>query len=169
MALTRILLWLGNSFVLCAVMMALTALSAVVLLEFGEALRFAFLTVMIGVVGTLFIFTTRNTPARESNSDALAFLLLFWLIMPVLFALPYVVSQATPSFATAYFEAVSAVTTTGASTLEADELSATLLIWRSFGRAVRAAYWYWTDCFRCLFRAFSAVFYRSYHYRHARI
>lgn len=131
MALTRILLWLGNSFVLCAVMMALTSVSAVILLEFGEALRFAFLTVLTGVIGALFIFTTRGTPARESNSDALAFLLLFWLIMPVLFAFPYAISQATPSFATAYFEAVSAVTTTGASTLNANDLSQTLLLWRS--------------------------------------
>ena len=131
MALTRILLWLGNSFVMCAVMMAITSVSAAVLLEFGEAIRFAFLTVVIGVVGALFIFTTRNTPARESNSDALAFLLLFWLIMPVLFALPYIFAQVTPGFATSYFEAVSAVTTTGASTLLADEQSRTLLLWRS--------------------------------------
>ena len=131
MALTRIFLWLGNSFVICAVLMALTALSAVILFEFGEALRFAFLTVLTGVVGALFIFSTRNTPARESNSDALAFLLLFWLIMPVLFALPYSVSQVTPNFATAYFEAVSAVTTTGASTLSADAMPKTLLLWRS--------------------------------------
>lgn len=131
MALTRILLWLGNSFVFCAVLMALTALSAVLLLEIDEAFRFAFLTVVTAVVGALFVFTTRNTPARESNSDALAFLLLFWAIMPVLFALPYVLSQATPDFATAYFEAVSAVTTTGASTLMANDLSQTLLLWRS--------------------------------------
>ena len=131
MALTRILLWLGNSFVLCAALMALTALSAGVMLELDEAFRFAFMTMVTGVVGALFIFSTRNTPARESNSDALAFLLLFWIIMPVLFAVPYVLSQATPSFATAYFEAVSAVTTTGASTLRADDLSQTLLLWRS--------------------------------------
>ena len=131
MALTRILLWLGNSFVLCAVLMAFTAVSGVVLFEFGEALRFAFLTVLTGVMGAVFIFTTRGTPARESNSDALAFLLLFWLIMPLLFALPYIMSQATPGFATAYFEAVSALTTTGASTLMAADLSQTLLLWRS--------------------------------------
>lgn len=131
MALTRILLWLGNSFVMCAVMMAITAICGVTLLEFSNALRFAFLTVITGVIGALFIFTTRNTPARESNSDALAFLLLFWAVMPVVMALPYMVSGATQNFATAYFEAVSAVTTTGASTLSADALPASLLLWRS--------------------------------------
>ncbi len=131
MALTRILLWLGNSFVLCAAMMGLMSLSAVAFLELGEALRFALMTVLTGVIGAIFIFTTRNTPARESNSDALAFLLLFWLIMPFIFAVPYLMSQATSSFATAYFEAVSALTTTGASTLRADDLSQTLLLWRS--------------------------------------
>ena len=120
MAFTRILLWLGNSFVLCAVLMAITAVSALVLLEFGQAIRFSFLTVLTGLIGAVFIFTTRNTPARESNSDALAFLLLFWLIMPVILAMPYMISGSAPNFATAYFEAVSAVTTTGASTLSAD-------------------------------------------------
>jgi len=37
----------------------------------------------------------------------------------------------TPHFMTAYFEAVSAITTTGASTLDADALPRTLHIWRS--------------------------------------
>ena len=51
------------------------------------------MTVLTGVIGAIFIFTTRNTPARESNSDALAFLLLFWLILPVIFAVPYLLSK----------------------------------------------------------------------------
>lgn len=131
MALTRILLWLGNSLVICAVMMAITAVSGAVLLEMGQAISFAALAMVTGVMGAVFILTTRNTPARESNSDALAFLVLFWTVMPVVTAVPYGVSDVVPSIGVAYFEAVSAITTTGGSTLAADDLPRTLLVWRS--------------------------------------
>lgn len=131
MALTRILLWLGNSFVGCAVLMAVTALCGVIMLEFAQASRFALLTVGMGVIGAIFIAITRGTPARERNSDALAFLLLFWIVMPLVMALPYILSGVVPTFTAAYFESVSAVTTTGASTLSADDLPKTLLFWRS--------------------------------------
>ena len=131
MALTRILLWLGNSFVGCAIVMAITALCGIIVVEYVQALRFGFMTLVTGVIGAIFIATTRNTPAREKNSDALAFLLLFWTLLPLILAVPYLFSGATTSFVTAYFETVSALTTTGASTLFADELPDTLLFWRS--------------------------------------
>lgn len=131
MAVTRILLWLGNALVLCAVMMAVTAIFGASLGESTQALVFAGLAMAAGVAGAIFILTTRNTPARESNSDALAFLVLFWLFMPLLCALPYLVDGIVPSFRVAYFESVSAITTTGASTLLADDLPRTLLVWRS--------------------------------------
>jgi len=46
-------------------------------------------------------------------------------------ALPYIALGATPNLSSAYFEAVSAFTTTGASALNADELPKALLLWRS--------------------------------------
>lgn len=137
MALTRILLWLGNSLVLCAVMMAVTAFGAGVLGEMSYVLSFSALAMVTGVIGAVFMLLTHKTPARENNGDALIFLILFWLLMPVVTALPYVVvSSATgpgsaANFGIAYFESVSAITTTGASTLSADAMPRTLLFWRS--------------------------------------
>ncbi len=131
MALTRIILWLGNSFIICALLMAATAVSALIMLDTTSAIIFAALTLMVGVLGIVFIFTTHNTPARETNSDALLFLLLFWLIVPIIAALPFLFLKASPDWISAYFESVSAFSTTGASALNPDELPKALLLWRS--------------------------------------
>lgn len=131
MALTRIILWLGNSLVLCAVLLALTALSALIMLEILPATQLAAIGAAIGVLGVLLIATTHNTPARETNADALVFLLLFWIIVPAIAALPYLSLGASDSLSSAYFEAVSAFTTTGASALNPDDLPKALLLWRA--------------------------------------
>ena len=131
MAITRIILWLGNTCVLCAVLLALTALSAFVMTDITQAAQFAAIAAATGVVGIILIATTYNTPARETNADALLFLLLFWMIVPVIAAIPYLVLGASESVISAYFEAVSAFTTTGASTLNADDLPRSLLLWRA--------------------------------------
>ncbi|MGB0906290.1 MAG: TrkH family potassium uptake protein [Maricaulaceae bacterium] len=131
MALTRILLWLGNTFVICAVLLTLTAMAGLLLGEVSYAVIFAALTLPVGITGSLIIIATHNTPARETNSDALAFLLLFWTVLPVLAAIPYYATGSVSHVSTAYFEAVSALTTTGASSLNADDLPRILHIWRS--------------------------------------
>ena len=132
MALTRIILWLGNSLILVALMLAITSAGAFALGELNAAVRFAAMSLVDGMVGLVFVATTRNTPARETNTDALAFLLIFWLIIPVFLSVPYVVLGQVNSAHTAWFEAVSAVTTTGASTLNPDDMPGSLHIWRSF-------------------------------------
>ncbi len=131
MVLNRIFLWLGNSFILVACLLVLTAVGGAVLGEVNEALGFAALTLVVGLVGVIFVGTTRNTPGRESNTDALAFLLVFWIVMPVVFSVPFLVFGEEMHPYTAYFEAVSAVTTTGASTLDPEGISGSLHIWRS--------------------------------------
>lgn len=131
MALTRIIHWLGNSFVICAVLMAAAAMSAFVMLDIPSVVALSSVTLAIGVVGLILIWTTQNTPAQETTADALLFLLLFWLIMPAIMALPYLTLNAVPDFTSAYFESVSAFTTTGASGLIAEDLPRALLLWRS--------------------------------------
>jgi len=131
MAMTRIILWLGNTCVLCAVLLALTALSAFFMLDFSSAIRVAAIALGAGIFGATLVATTYNTPSQETNADALIFLLIFWCAVPVIAAAPYLALGATDSFISAYFEAVSAFTTTGASALNADDLPRTLLLWRS--------------------------------------
>ncbi len=132
MALNRIFQWIGNSFILVSCMMALTALGALIIGEISEASIFGGLTLIVGLAGLIFAFMTRDTPGRESNTDALAFLLIFWLVMPFILSIPYLLLGKVSHPYTAYFEAVSAITTTGASTLDPDSLSGAIHIWRSF-------------------------------------
>mgnify|MGYP007079537874 CR=1 FL=1 len=86
MALTRIFHWLGNCFILVACMLAVTALGALFVAELSEALLFAVMTLFVGLVGLVFTISTRDIIDRESNSSALAFLLLFWIVMPAVMA-----------------------------------------------------------------------------------
>ena len=131
MALTRIILWLGNSFVICALLMAATAAWAFLALDFSSATAISVATLGVGGLGVILIATTFNTPAKETTADALLFFLLFWVIMPIVMALPYLTMGVSPDFVSAYFEAVSAFTTTGASALNPDEVPKALLLWRS--------------------------------------
>ena len=132
MALTRIILWIGNSLILVALMLAVTGVGALFLGDLVATVQFAVMSLVIGMVGLIFSATTRNTPGRESNTDALAFLLIFWIIIPLVLGVPYLVLGQVSHPYTAWFEAVSAVTTTGASTLDPDKLPASMHIWRSF-------------------------------------
>ncbi len=131
MALTRIIHWLGNSFVICAVLMAVPAVSSFLMLDISSVMALSAGSLGVGVLGLILIWTTQNTPAQETKADALLFLLLFWLLMPAIMALPYLTLNAVPDLTSAYFEAVSAFTTTGASALNPDVLPKSLLLWRS--------------------------------------
>ena len=131
MATTRIILWLGNSFVVCAALLALTAICAFFMLDVNSAIIMASTALGTGLMGIIFVALTFNTPAQETNADALLFLLMFWLIIPVIAAIPYLALGASSDLVSAYFEAVSAFTTTGASALNPDDLPRALLIWRS--------------------------------------
>jgi len=131
MALTRIILWLGNSFVICALLLAATAMWSFLALDMSSAIALSSVTLGVGVLGVILIATTFNTPAQETTADALLFLLLFWIIMPMIMALPYLTLGVSPDITSAYFEAVSAFTTTGASALNPDDIPQALLLWRS--------------------------------------
>lgn len=131
MALTRILFWLGNTLVLMAGLMVFTALLATLVLETDEAVSLGIAAIVSSVLGGLLVLATQKTPARETNQDALYFLLMFWVFVPAVGAIPYVFLGSTPTYFDAWFEAVSAFTTTGSSTLLPEAQSQSLLLWRS--------------------------------------
>ena len=101
------------------------------MLDIPSAFGISALALANGVFGIILIATTHNTPARETNADALLFLLLFWILVPAIAAMPYLVLGVSDNLVSAYFEAVSAFTTTGASALNPDELPKALLLWRA--------------------------------------
>lgn len=152
MAISRIFLWLGCSLLMIAALMFLTAMAGFFVGEIRYAQTFFMVSCFMAALGTIVYFTAQNAPNHESTRDALLFLFLFWVIVPIASALPYlsvpmsmsnivgpdsitVVGESAKTtkinIGIAYFEAVSALTTTGASTLQADLLPKTILIWRS--------------------------------------
>ena len=131
MAIIRILLWLGYSLAACAVLLGLGAVMGAASLEFRDAGLMAISAVVTGAIGSVFITSSFRTSTRESQSEAILFLVVFWTLVPVVCSAPFYVLGASPSPAAAVFEGVSAMTTTGASRLDADSLSRTLVFWRS--------------------------------------
>ena len=111
--------------------MAFTAFIGFLFQEFQLATIFIGSTLGVGLLGAIFVVSTRLLPARESFTEALTFLILFWLFLPIVIAFPFLASGQVSTFHIAYFEAVSSLTTTGASTLDADRLPKTLHVWRS--------------------------------------
>lgn len=135
MAFTRIIHWLGLSFLFCAAISLLAILFGVILGELYVAQIFVFMAIILILVGGVLCVSTSNAIVRESTGDALIFLLLFWLLTPIVLALPFYMSGVTSTLSQAYFESVSAITTTGASTLTPEDIPRTFLIWRSLLQA----------------------------------
>ncbi len=131
MAFSRILLWLGYALIYYAGLMLVTGLAAVLFGEFNQARLFLLLAFIIATIGLITAFIGQNAPTRENTRDALVFLVVFWLLIPLVTCLPYLSMPQVPSFAIAYFEAASAITTTGASTLNPDTMPKSLILWQS--------------------------------------
>ncbi|WP_017930544.1 TrkH family potassium uptake protein [Robiginitomaculum antarcticum] len=130
MAITRLIFWLGNSFILCAFILAIAVFGAVVMAEFPIAVIFAGSAFFSALIGGILRLITQDTGSHETQVDALVFLLLFWVSTPLLLSIPFWLSGATGSGVQAYFEAVSAFTTTGATTLTPEDLPRSLIIYQ---------------------------------------
>lgn len=78
---------------------------------------------------------THCAPAKSAlfARDGLAIVALAWIVMSFFGAMPFYISGSIPSFVDCFFEAVSGLTTTGASILtEIEHLGRGVLFWRSF-------------------------------------
>ena len=131
MAVSRIFLWLGYTVLFFSGLMLVTSIFGFSVGEYAQAQNFLGLASLAGVLGGIVYFTAQNAPNTESTRDALVFLFLFWLIIPIITCLPYLSLGSVPNIGAAYFESVSAITTTGASTLIPEEMTKSLLVWRS--------------------------------------
>lgn len=111
----------------------------------AAALQALVVSVMIGLGASIFLFVaTRKAPADLRRREALLMVALSWLLGAVLSALPYRIwtylcgdrlgsGHPFESFIGCYFEAMSGLTTTGATVLSSVEsLPSSLLLWRSF-------------------------------------
>ena len=95
---------------------------------------FLFAMAVTGFFGTLLVLT--NKPSRENIAltPKQAFLLtsLAWIVLTAFAAIPFCASDINLSFSDAYFEAMSGLTTTGATVItDLDTTPPGILIWRS--------------------------------------
>lgn len=124
MALNRIILWLGNSLLgLCGLMIISSLMGFAITIENpAYPIAMGISGGICGLLGFVLVFVTRRMQARESFSEALMFLVFFWLFIPVFAAIPYLTLGVSDTYIAAYFEAVSAFTTTGASAIDLPSL-----------------------------------------------
>ena len=131
MAFNRILFWLGRTFLLCTGLYTVSSLVALLGQDAAGSAAFAIFGIAVGLLGLLLVMLSSGFQTRESKSEALLFLILFWLLVPAILCLPFRFLAPDQGLLGAYFESVSAFTTTGASRLNPEELSTGLLFWRS--------------------------------------
>ena len=131
MSVNRILFWIGRTVFLCTALYLSAALTALISQDVSSAIVMASLGVAIGVFGLLFVMLSSGTNAPEKKAEAIVFVILFWVFVPVFLALPFKFLVPDLGFLEAYFESVSAITTTGATRLEPDDLPVVILFWRS--------------------------------------
>lgn len=117
---------------------ALLSLPMLVSLVYGEIDSMWAFMIALGIsfgLGLILRFTTRPSSKVIYAKEGFAIVTYAWLIMAAIGALPFVITGAIPSYVDAFFETVSGFTTTGASILSGDSLTAMshgLLFWRSF-------------------------------------
>ena len=84
------------------------------------------------IVGSVFFFIGRHYNKDISLVDQIVFILLSFLLIPVLISIPYVLSIYDIGLLNAYFESVSGFTTTGFSIIyNINDIDEPLLLWRS--------------------------------------
>ncbi|MAK64245.1 MAG: hypothetical protein CMF75_05800 [Maricaulis sp.] len=130
MSLAALLRPLGALWVLVAFISLLASLAAV---GVGEPHLAPFFLISAGlalVPGLLILAATRGMRFRASALDALGLALLAWVTTPAVAALPFWISGYFDTI-DSLFEAYSAVTTTGATLLPADQLPRSLVFWRA--------------------------------------
>ena len=85
------------------------------------------------IVGGSLVITNRNVDLKISTKEAFIITVMSWLLMTFLCAVPFIYTDVNLTIVDAFFEAMSGITTTGATTLsQIDTLPKGILIWRAF-------------------------------------
>lgn len=97
----------------------------------GVLLAFVFSAVVTAFVGGGLVSSLKGRRSRTGPREAMLLAAVSFVVVPVFAALPLYTSLEQVSFLEAWFEAVSGLTTTGASVLDPAALSPRILLWRS--------------------------------------
>ncbi len=118
-----------------AAAMVLPVLVAVNYAEAGAAGAFAAAALLTGFAGGILVIATRGVGRRVSRREAFLLAVVAWVVLPAFGALPFSFTGVAPSPTDAYFEALSGLTTTGASVLgDPAALPRSILFWRALSQ-----------------------------------
>ncbi len=115
-----------------AAAMALPVLVAINYGEFGAAGAFLAAAALTAFVGGSLAMATRGVGRDVSRREAFLLAVIAWTLLPAFGAMPFVFTGAIPDPSDAYFEAISGLTTTGATVL-VDPAAAprSIVFWRA--------------------------------------
>lgn len=123
---------LGWLLIACAVAAAIPGSAALILGEDQAARAFFAGGLISAFAGGATLFSLRGAVIRARRHELLLSLVMSWSIVPFFAAMPFLLSGATGTFADAYFEAVSGLTTTGATIFSnVDSLPRSVVLWRA--------------------------------------
>jgi len=98
--------------------------------EAGVFLEAAVVTILTG--GLIALASANSVSGRMENRQLFLLTTMVWVVLPLFGAIPFMRGATDASFTDAYFEAMSGVTTTGATVFVGlDNLPAGILLWRS--------------------------------------
>lgn len=130
LAIVRIVCIIG---IVMSGLMVATGVLAAALDEFDFIFPFLLAAAVTGVPGAVILYLTNKPKQKTRATDGLAVAFLFWAIIPIFSAIPFIPLAGTGGWMAAYHEAVSCVTTTGHSALDMQgaPLPASILVWRA--------------------------------------
>lgn len=115
-----------------ALLMLIPTLTALSNGETVQALAFGGSICITGFFAGALIFSLRGSLGDSNLREAVFVVLLVWFLLPAFGALPYRLGETLSTSSDAYFEAVSGLTTTGATLIHSVEtLSRSMLLWRA--------------------------------------
>ena len=133
MNLKMVIRTVGRMLVVLALLLLLPMVCSLIYGEFTTALAFLFTAAGSAVIGAVLAFFIKTENTVIYAREGFAITALVWLAMSALGAIPFVLTHSVPTYADAFFETASGLTTTGASIMtDVDSLSHGILFWRSF-------------------------------------
>lgn len=98
----------------------------------GITMQISIASLITMFTGTFLMFLTRGHRKEVKTREGYIVVTFGWIFMAFSGSLPYVISDAIPSFTNAFFETMSGYTTTGATILkDIESIPKSLLFWRS--------------------------------------
>jgi len=115
-----------------AVTMLLPAFVAFGYAEIDQGWTFLVSAGLTLFAGGALVIATQGTPRSPSQREAFALAVMVWLVLPIFGALPFYYIGVVPTATDAYFEAMSGLTTTGATVLsDLQIIERSVLMWRA--------------------------------------